>query len=119
MTVITPAPIRVWLERDYDGGRWGAWLLDVPGAFSSAVSRSLALSQSPSTVGWFRDWLARHGESWDLPPVGSVEAVEEAPATVVDGYERNATFAADRRPVARAELETAIRRLELARRDLA
>lgn len=115
---MTPAPVRVGLERDYDGGRWGAWLLDVPGAFSSAPSRPLALSQSPSTVGWFRDWLARHGDALQLPPVGSVEEVEEAAATVVDGYERNATFAHDHRPVEVDVLETAIRRLEHARRDL-
>lgn len=112
------APLRVWLERDYDGGRWGAWLLDLPGAFSSAASRPLALSQSPSTVGWFRDWLARHGESLDLPPVGSVQEVEEVAATVVDGYERNATFALDHRPVRADELNAAIRRLDHARRDL-
>lgn len=112
------APLRVWLERDYDGGRWGAWLLDLPGAFSSAATRPLALSQSPSTLGWFRDWLARHGEPLDLPPVGSVEEVEEAAATVVDGYERNATFAMDRRPVRVDELDAAIRRLGHARQDL-
>jgi GNAT superfamily N-acetyltransferase len=113
------APLRVWLERDYDGGQWGAWLLDLPGAFSSAPSRALALSQSPSTLGWFRDWLARHGEPCDLPAVGSVEEVEEAAATVVDGYERNATFAIDHRAVTADELEAAIRRLDHARRDLA
>jgi GNAT superfamily N-acetyltransferase len=116
---MTLAPIRVWLERDYDGGRWGAWLLDLPGAFTSAPTRALALSQSPSTVGWFRDWLARHGEPWELPEVRSVEEVEEVAATVVDGYERNATFSGDRRAVDPGELETAIRRLEHARRDLA
>ncbi len=113
------APLRVWLERDYDGGQWGAWLLDLPGAFSWAPSRALALSQSPSTLGWFRDWLARHGEQSDLPAVGSVEEVEAAAATVVDGYERNATFAMDRRPVTADELEAAIRRLDHARHDLA
>jgi predicted N-acetyltransferase YhbS len=112
------APLRVGLERDYDGGRWGAWLLDVPGAFSSAASRPLAVSQSPSTLGWFRDWLRRHGEQLHLPAIGSVEEVEEATATVVDGYERNATFAMDRRSVEPDELETAIRRLEFARQDL-
>jgi predicted N-acetyltransferase YhbS len=112
------APLRVWLERDYDGGRWGAWLLDVPGAFSSAVSRPLAVSQSPSTLGWFRDWLARHGEQLDLPAISSVEEVEEAAATVVDGYERNATFEMDRRSVGADELDAAIRRLDYARQDL-
>jgi predicted N-acetyltransferase YhbS len=112
------APLRVWLERDYDGGRWGAWLLDVPGAFSSAASRPLAVSQSPSTLGWFRDWLARHGEQLDLARVSSVEEVEEIAATVVDRYERNATFAMDHRPVEADELEAAIRRLDYARQDL-
>jgi predicted N-acetyltransferase YhbS len=112
------APLRVWLERDYDGGRWGAWLLDVPGAFSSAATRPLALSQSPSTLGWFRDWLARHGETLDLTAVASVDEVEEAAATVVDGYERNATFAVDNRPVTTQGLEAAIRRLDHARHDL-
>jgi predicted N-acetyltransferase YhbS len=112
------APVRVWLERDYDGGRWGAWLLDLPGAFSSAASRALALSQAPSNVGWHRDWLARHGEQWELPGVASVEEVEEAAATVVDGYERNATFVADNRPVTAAELDAAIRHLGHARLDL-
>ena len=112
------APLRVWLERDYDGGGWGAWLLDVPGAFASAPSRALALSQAPSGLGWFRAWLARHGDPWDQPGVGSVEEVEESAATVVDGYERNATFAFDDRRVGAEELETAIRRLDHARRDL-
>jgi predicted N-acetyltransferase YhbS len=54
----------------------------------------------------------------DLPGVGSVEEVEEAAATVVDGYERNATFAMDNRPVTAEELEAAIRRLDCARQDL-
>jgi predicted N-acetyltransferase YhbS len=115
---VTVAPLRVWLERDYDGGRWGAWLLEVPGAFSAATSRPLAVSQSPSTLGWFREWVARHGETLELPDVGSVEEVEEAAATVVDGYERNATFAFDDRPVGQEELEAAVRRLEFARADL-
>jgi predicted N-acetyltransferase YhbS len=115
---ITVAPLRVGVERDYDGGQWGAWLLDVPGAFSVAASRPLAVSQSPSALGWFRDWLERHGEPLELPDVGSVEDVEEVAASVVDGYERNATFAADDRPVGADELEAAIRWIEFARTDL-
>jgi ribosomal protein S18 acetylase RimI-like enzyme len=115
---VKPAPLRVWIERDYDGGRWGAWLLDVPGAFGWATSRALAVSQSPSTLGWFRDWLGRHGEPWPLPPVERVEEVEEVAATVVGGYERNATFGQDARAVTGDEVEAAIRRLGYARQDL-
>jgi predicted N-acetyltransferase YhbS len=115
---MTVAPLRVWLERGYDGGQWGAWLLDVPGAFSAAAARPLALSQSPSTLGWFRDWLDRHGEPLALPAVGPVEEVEEVAATVVDGYERNATFASDEHAVGQDELEAAIRRVGFARTDL-
>ena len=39
------------------------------------------------------------------------------PATVIDGYERNATFAADDRPVAADELEQALRWLDHAHAD--
>ncbi len=111
------APLRIWLEPGYDYGRFGAWLLDLPGAFRWAADRELAMSQASSTAAWYRDWLARHGErialTWDRPVV-----VEEVPPTLVDGYERNALFEDDRRPVSADELETAIRRLGYARSDL-
>jgi GNAT superfamily N-acetyltransferase len=114
---VTLPPLRVWLERGYDGGKFGAWLLDVPGAFGAATSRDLAVSQSSAAFGWFRDWLGRHGEAL-AGSFGFAEVVEEVAATQVDGYERNATFADDVRPVARDELEAAIRRLLYARDDL-
>jgi GNAT superfamily N-acetyltransferase len=111
------APLRIWLEADYDYGRFGAWLLDLPGAFLWAADRELAVSQASSAAAWYRDWLARHGErielTWDRPVV-----VEEVPATIVDGYERNALFEDDRRPVEAEELEAAIRRLGYLRADL-
>jgi ribosomal protein S18 acetylase RimI-like enzyme len=112
------APIRLGLEPGYDGGRVGAWLLDLPGAFGWARSREAAQSQSSATAGWWRDWLGRHGEAWPLAGVGWPEVAEEV-AVVVDGdYERNATFAADRVPVGKETLVTALRRLEFARADL-
>jgi GNAT superfamily N-acetyltransferase len=114
---MTLPPLRVWLETGYDGGKVGAWLLDIPGAFGSAVSRDLAISQSGSAFGWFRDWVGRHGETVE-GAFGWPEVVEEREATVVDGYERNATFTDDARPVTADELEAAIRRLRLARDDL-
>ena len=111
------APLRIWLEPGYDYGRCGAWLLDLPGAFRWAADQDLAMSQASSAAARYRDWLARHGEqidlTWDRPVV-----VEEVPATIVDGYERNALFEDDRRPVGADDLETAFRRLGYARSDL-
>jgi GNAT superfamily N-acetyltransferase len=110
-------PLRIWLEPGYDGGRHGVWMLDLPGAFWWGTTRELAVSQASVGLGWFRDWLARHGEPM-AELFGRATVVEEVAATVVDGYERNATFAADRAPVPADELETAIRRLGYARADL-
>src|SRR3954452_6191496 len=114
---MTLRPLRIGLEPGYDGGRFGAWVLDVPGAFGSAPSRELAVSQSGAALGWFRDWGARHGERLDVS-FGFAEVVEEVPATVVAGYERNATFDDDSRDVSPDELDTALRRLGFAREDL-
>ena len=114
---MTATPLRVWLEPDYDYGRFGGWLLDLPGAFLWATSQDRVVSQAPAAAGWYRDWLARHGE--DVAMVfGPTEVVESVPALREVGYERNATFAADTRPVAADELELAIRRLGFARQDL-
>jgi ribosomal protein S18 acetylase RimI-like enzyme len=112
------APLRIGLEPGYDAGRIGVWLLDVPGAFGWSASRERALSQTPSIAGGHRDWLLEHGETLDLPPLRGVDIVEEVPPTTLDGYERNATFEADRRPVTTAELERAVRWLAYARDDL-
>ncbi|MDQ6795216.1 MAG: GNAT family N-acetyltransferase [Chloroflexota bacterium] len=113
----TATPLRLWLEPDYDYGRVGGWLLDLPGAFLWASSHDRVVSQAPAAAGWYRDWLERHGE--DVAMVfGPTEVVESVPASREVGYERNATFADDARPVAADELELAIRRLGFAREDL-
>lgn len=111
-------PIRAWLEPAYDGGRTGAWMLDLPGCFVAGRDRDVALARVPSAVGGFADRFARLGEPIAVPATHDVEVVEEVPATVVDGYERNAVFAVDRRAVPADELATAVRRLGLARADL-
>ena len=113
----TAAPLRVWLEPDYDYGRFGGWLLDLPGAFLWASSQDRVVSQAPAAAGWYRDWLERHGEDVAML-FGPSEVVESVPASREVGYEQNATFADDARPVAADELELAIRRLGFAREDL-
>src|SRR3954468_19947905 len=111
------APLRIALEPGYDAGRVGVWLLDVPGAFGWAASRERALSQTPSIAGGLRDWLLADGERRGLPPFRGVDIVEEVAPTTLDGYERNATFEADRRPVTTEELARAVLWLASARAD--
>jgi len=111
-------PIRVWLEPGYDYGRHGAWMLDWPGCFVWGDSRADVLSRVPQAVRRHAEWLASFGEPAVVPSSGSVEVVEEVAAQVIDGYERNAIFAADHRPVERGELEAMLRQLGFARSDL-
>jgi Acetyltransferase (GNAT) domain len=113
------APLRVWLEPGYDGGRVGGWALDVPGVFGSARTPERALTAALSATGRVREWLEARSEALDLPPVGGIEVAGEMPAVrEPDGYERNATFDPDRRAVTGDELDTVIRRLGWLREDL-
>lgn len=112
------APIRVWLEPGYDFGRTGCWMLDWPGCFTWADTVEAALARVPSAVGGFVDWLLDHGDTAPFPESGETVVVEEVRATRDNGYERNATFEADRRAVAGDEFEAILRRLGFAREDL-
>jgi ribosomal protein S18 acetylase RimI-like enzyme len=111
--------LRVWLEPEYDHGRTGAWLLDWPGAFTWGATRQAAIARSTSATHRFVDWLAAHGDAAPPVPTALAEVVEEVAAyRLADGYEVNATFAADDRVVDGPEVEAHLRRLGFAREDL-
>jgi GNAT superfamily N-acetyltransferase len=110
--------IRVGLELGGDTERVNAWVLDVPGSCSSSNDRVGALACVPAAVGRYAAWLAAHGESLEVPATEFVDVVEEIATDEVYGYERSATFVADRRPAGADEAETALRHLNLARDDL-
>jgi GNAT superfamily N-acetyltransferase len=113
------APLRIWLEPGYDGGRVGTWLLDVPGAFGWAPTTDRALSNALSVAGGVREWLEEHGDDAGLPSIRGWEIVETwTPDHHEDGTERKACFEADRRAVPREELDAVIRRLGFAHDDL-
>src|SRR5438132_7889916 len=109
--------IRVGLEVGYDYGRAGAWMLDLPGCFVWGRDRAVALARVPSAIGSFAAWLEAHGETIEVPQTDRIEVVEELQPSLLDGYERNVTFIADRRAVSAAEVESTIRRLGFARED--
>lgn len=116
------APIKVWLEPGYDYGRTAAWMLELVGCLTWGQDEDVALSRVPSAVGAYADWLADHGETVPVPRTDATVVVETVRATFADAdpyrRERNATFAAERRPATSEELETALRRLDFAREDL-
>ncbi len=118
-----PAPafphLRVWLEPGYEATRVGGWVLDVPGVFGSGRTTGEALTAALTATARVRAWLEARGEGFELPPMGRQDVVAEVPAGhEPGGYEVNATFEPDRRPVPAAELERALRWMTRAREDL-
>lgn len=113
------APLRIWLEPGYDGGRVAAWMLDLPGALATASTAERALSNGLSAAGRLREWLEERGEDAGLPPFRWATVVEEVPSIPrPGGPELKATFAVERRSVGATELEAVLRRLAWAREDL-
>ncbi len=111
--------LRVWLEPGYEQSRVGGWVLDVPGVFGSGRTSGAALTAALTATARVREWLEGHGEALDLPPMGRQDVVAEVAARHAgDGYEVNATFEPDRRPLSTAELERALRWMAWAREDL-
>ena len=116
----SPPALRIWLEPGYDWGRFGVWMLDLPGCFAWRADRGTALDAAIPRADAFVAWLAGHGEEAGGAPGrdARLEIVEEVAPTREGDYERNATFAADHRPVTADELDRAVRWLGYARVDL-
>ena len=113
------AMLPVWVERGYDGGRFAGWVTDVPGVLAVATTRERALSLAVTNAARVREWLEAHGDEAGIPRIWRSEAAGEVETLrEPDGYEVNATFPTDRRPVTGEGLQRAIRRLGWAREDL-
>jgi hypothetical protein len=54
--------IRAWLEPGYDHGRFGAWMLDLPGCFVWRTDEQQTLDAVTEAVAEFNKWLWRLGE---------------------------------------------------------
>ena len=110
--------IHTGIDVGFDGGA-AAWALGLHGCAATARSEAAAIQALPGRIDGFVAWLTGSGEAVE-PPRGSVQVVERFESyRLDDGYEVNAIFAHDRRPVAKAEVETALRWLELAHERLA
>ncbi len=113
------APLPVWVEPGYDGGRIAGWVPDVPGVLAVADTKERAIGGALVSAARVREWLEVHGDDAAIPRIWRAEAAGEiATLHQPDGYEVNATLPADRRRVTQEEAATAIRRLGWAREDL-
>lgn len=107
---------------DMEPNHYIAWVLDLPGCFSSAPTQEGAVIQAPDRIGDYYVWLVSHEPA--LPLVSGpfeVEVVEtfQAFASAEDpDFLVNAFFEADRRPLGYWDIEVGLRLLQWTRQDL-
>jgi hypothetical protein len=108
-------------------GRAIVWVLDHLGCFAYGSQSQDSLDALPAAVQEFNKWLLTHAkESWIIPPdqyplldgAWEVYQIDENYARANEGYEVNAWFQDDWRPLSATEIERGIELLGLTRKDL-
>ena len=74
MPAMTDRPIRVSLEPGYDFGRFGAWVLDLPGCATWRDDRAATLASVPAAVASFG--------AWDDTKAEAVSAISQCQAAI-------------------------------------
>ena len=97
-----------------------AWVLDLPGCYSSAPTVEEAVARAPACILAYFAWRAEHGDLAASPPgEGGLEVADVFHSWIGEGdYAVNAFFADDRGPLSRPEVEDALQLLDYSRRDL-
>ncbi len=118
--------IRIGMENGYQG-RSLAWALDFPGAFAYGQDAAEALLSLPRGLVQYQEWANHHaGETWvdlgdfDLRLVETWEVyrVNRDMEESEEGYEVNAWFRDDWRPLSEGDVARGLRLLEWSRADL-
>ena len=118
--------IRVGLENGIEG-RSLAWALDFPGCFAYGDEGSTALLNIPQALLRYADWMGRHTpKPWasfgdldiKLVEVWQVYCVNDAYEVAEEGYEVDAWFRDDWRPLDQEEIDRSLQMLAWSRADL-
>lgn len=93
---------RVTVE-DMEPNHWIAWVVDLPGCYSSARTSSEAIAQAPASIGRYFAWISKHNHTLTVPQ-GSIdiqiaEIFQSFPSKQDPQYIVNAFFEDDRRPL--------------------
>ncbi len=107
---------------DVEPNHWVAFVLDLPGCFSSAASAEEAIARAPQSITHYFSWISEHDV---LPAIANVsvevEVVEQFrsfESLEEPGYIVNAFFEDDRRPLGYWDVEVALRLMGWTRQDL-
>ncbi len=120
--------IRIGLENGLPGRRSQAWLLDYPGCFTYGADGSAALLNAPRALLAYAEWVDRRARpSWmadltdfDIRLVDTWQnyAINDLFEPAVDGYEVEAWFRDDWRPLGGVDIQRGLLLLGWSRADL-
>ena len=117
---------RVGIENNYEG-RSLAWALNHPGCFAYGASGDQARQNLPAAIQGYIDWIAeRDPQPWltagtyeiQVEETWEVFQIDEDFELVEEGYEVNAWFRHDWKPLAEEEIERGLKMLHWSREDL-
>lgn len=105
---------------------WVAYILDLPGCFSSGKTEEVAIGKSRERIRQYFEWLAAHGDDVVVPDLIETRVDERyAPpdrqlreTSIGDIYIVNAFFRHDSRPVTKEDLQESTKVLSYQREDL-
>lgn len=107
---------------DVEAGHWVAYVLDMPGCFSSGESEEAAIAGIPAKVEAYFNWVSGHGFPTFLPDddvaYEVVESFQSYESPTEPGYLVNAFFMNDHKPLGYWEVQTALRLMTWTREDL-
>jgi len=111
---------------DIEPRHWIAWVFDLPGCFSTAVTPDDAVDQAPSAISAYHDYVTARDhprlDNGDGDGDGDIivaSVAETFHSYVSEGdYIVNAFFADDQRPVTSSEVTEVLWLLDQSRRDL-
>ncbi|HEX9617805.1 MAG TPA: DinB family protein [Anaerolineales bacterium] len=118
--------IKIGLENGIEG-RSLVWVLDHPGCFAYGHDGHEALHNLPAAIQDYVDWIILHGEQpwlqalnqdFEAEEVWEVYSIDENYDLYEEGYEVNAWFLHDWKPLAGQDVERGLSLLSWSRADL-
>lgn len=118
--------LKIGIENGAEG-RTIAWVLDYPGCFAYGEDTNAALGNLPASFQGYNEWLTGHGlGDWAVPLGEGIRVAEtwdvyhinDEYQLVEDGYEVNAWFRHDWKPLSETGIKRCAQLLAISRKEL-